>query len=237
MDNQTCILVKELVPLYRDKATSDQSNQIIEEHLKECDSCKVYFDDMMAENEYLNEIGHCSEEDKNDRESYVKIAKRLKKRRKIIIVSTIASILFIFICINSWFQTFMNVGGMEPTYESWANFVANKLIYNFRAPKQGEVVLLSYGDNLCMKRIIGVPGDTVEINFGHIYVNSEPLDKEYTFGTIERDGDVNYPIVLGKDEYFVLGDNYENSHDSRYQDFGLVHRDKIFGKVMFQTKF
>lgn len=235
MDKQTCILVKELIPLYCDKATSEESNQIIEEHLKECDSCKDFLDDIMAENEYKKEIS--AEEVKDDRDNYIKIAKRLKKRRRNIIVSTIASVLIIFICINSWFQTFFNIGGMEPTYEAGARCVANKLIYNFRAPKRGEVVILLYGDTVCMKRIIGVSGDIVDIDSGKVYVNSKPIDKEYTFGTITQEGDVNYPIVLGEDEYFVLGDNYEVSLDSRYRDFGLVHRDKIFGKVMFQTKF
>ncbi|ABX41473.1 signal peptidase I [Lachnoclostridium phytofermentans] len=237
MDKQTCILVKELIPLYCDKATSEQSNQIIEEHLKECDSCKVFLDSIMAENEFKKEMGQCSDEVKDDNENYVKIAKRLKKRRRMIITSTFAAVVFIFICITSWFQTFFNIGGMEPTYDFGANFVANKLIYSFRAPKQGEVVVLYYGDNVCMKRIIGIPGDTVDINSGHIYVNNELIDTEYTFGTMQWEGDVNYPIALGEDEYFVLGDNYENSLDSRYQSFGLVPRDNIFGKVMFQTNF
>lgn len=241
MEKQTCILVKELLPLYQDKAVSEESNHIIEEHLKECDSCKVLLDEMRKEDELEEGINQPTEEIKGDykkeRENYINLAKRLKKRRRIIICSTIVAVLFLFICFTSWFQTFFIAGGMEPTYEAGTNCVVNKLIYNFRAPKRGEVVVLSHHDIVIMKRIIGEPGDTIDIRHGKVYINKELLDSEYTFGSLNQKGNIKFPIVLGEEEYFVLGDNYEQSLDSRYLEFGLVSRDKIFGKVMFQTKF
>ena len=83
-----------------------------------------------------------------------------------------------------------------------------------------------------MKRIIGLPGETVQIDLeGNIYINGEILEEDYGLEPILFPGLAAEPITLGEDEYFVLGDNRNNSSDSRDASVGNIHRDDIVGKA------
>ena len=79
-----------------------------------------------------------------------------------------------------------------------------------------------------VKRLVALPGDTVEITGGHLYVNGELVPDPEQMGSVPADYG---PITLGDDEYFVVGDNRASSHDSRYNDVGPISRDAIMGKV------
>ena len=79
-----------------------------------------------------------------------------------------------------------------------------------------------------VKRVVGLPGDTVQFSGGHLYVNGELVPDPENMGSVPRDYG---PITLGEDEYFVVGDNRATSHDSRYDDVGPISRDAIMGKV------
>lgn len=104
------------------------------------------------------------------------------------------------------------------------------LLYKLGSIKRFDIVVLDeeYDDEIIIKRIIGLPGDNVEINNGKIYVNGEAIEDEYGYGeTSDCD-----KIELDDDEYFILGDNRLISKDSRY--FGPIKEDEIIGKIVFR---
>ena len=84
-----------------------------------------------------------------------------------------------------------------------------------------------------MKRVIAVPGDTVQIIDGKVYVNDEPFEEEIEEPYIENGLLAEEPVKVGEDEYFVLGDNRNNSEDSRYANIGNVKKEHIYGKAWF----
>ena len=84
-----------------------------------------------------------------------------------------------------------------------------------------------------IKRIVGLPGETIEVQDGKIIVNGKPIKEKYQTTTIEELGLLSEPITLGNNEYFVLGDDRQNSEDSRSVDLGAVKRADIAGKIWF----
>ena len=88
-------------------------------------------------------------------------------------------------------------------------------------------------DSYYIKRIIGLPGETVEIIENHVYINGEKLKEDYKTTDINDVGIVSEKMQLASDEYFVLGDDREKSEDSRNADVGNVKRSYIYGKAWF----
>ena len=82
-----------------------------------------------------------------------------------------------------------------------------------------------------MKRVIGLPGETVQIIGGLVYIDGAPLEDESGLGQVSLAGRAGSPITLGEDEYFLLGDNRDSSEDSRFANVGNVKADQIQGKV------
>ncbi len=128
---------------------------------------------------------------------------------------------------------------MSPTLTNGQEILINKLVYAVSSPKRGDVVVFLPNGNenthYYVKRVIGLPGETVQIKNGRIYINGEPYgitqyDKIYDAGIAEN------PITLEKDEYFVLGDNVNSSEDSRSANIGAVHVQDIIGKAWFHMK-
>ncbi len=124
---------------------------------------------------------------------------------------------------------------MNTTLSDGDNLILNKISYRFHDPERFDIVVFPFrhekGKNY-IKRIIGLPGETVHINKeGTIYINDEPLEESYGLEVIKNPGNAYEPITLGEGEYFVLGDNRNNSEDSRFDEVGIVHREEILGKV------
>lgn len=140
-------------------------------------------------------------------------------------------------------RTIVNGASMEPTlYGTDAenpdkvgdNLIVDKLTYHFRDPKRFDIIVFpyQYTGELYIKRIIGLPGETVQIDAnGSIYINGEVLGEGYGKEVIVNPGIALEPIVLGDDEYFVLGDNRNNSADSRTASVGNVKRSEIVGRA------
>lgn len=95
--------------------------------------------------------------------------------------------------------------------------------------KQNDIVVIKKNKNIIIKRIIGLPNENIEIN-NYVYVNG----KKYKDLYINNTGDINNIIYLKEDEFFVLGDNIENSIDSRFNEIGIIKRNEIIGKVLFK---
>ena len=127
---------------------------------------------------------------------------------------------------------------MEPTLEDGDNLIVDKITYRFKEPERLDIIVFPYRDGsglYYIKRIIGMPGDIVYINYrGEVYINSEILEEDYIKEKAVDAGIASLPIRLGEDEYFVLGDNRNNSTDSRFPEVGLVKKDEIIGRAILR---
>lgn len=127
---------------------------------------------------------------------------------------------------------------MEPTLYNEDNLIVQKFTYHFTDPERFDVVVFPFkhGERTYyIKRVIGLPGETVEIDSdGTIYIDGEVLEENYGKEVITNPGLAASPIHLGNNEYFVLGDNRNDSADSRDPSVGNVYRDDIVGKAWFR---
>ncbi|HBB32580.1 MAG TPA: signal peptidase I [Cyanobacteria bacterium UBA8803] len=152
-------------------------------------------------------------------------------------VKTIVLSCFLAIGIRSFVAEarYIPSGSMEPTLQINDRLIIDKLSYKFRDPQRGDIVVFSPTDALkkqnfkdaFIKRIIGLPGNTVEVKGGRVYIDNRPLREKY----IEEAPNYNFgPVKVPADQYLVLGDNRNNSYDSHY--WGFVPRDKIIGRAI-----
>ena len=125
----------------------------------------------------------------------------------------------------------------ENTLHNGDNLIVDKLSYRFHDPERFDIIVFpfQFQDNTYyIKRIIGLPGETVQImDDGSIYINGEKLEENYGMEVIKPEtiGRAAEPIELGDDEYFVMGDNRNNSSDSRTDMVGNIKRENIIGKA------
>lgn len=124
---------------------------------------------------------------------------------------------------------------MEPTLSDGDNLIVDKMTYHFREPKRFEIIVFPYQyikDTYYIKRIIGLPGETVSIDEqGRIYIDGEILKEAYGKEAILDAGLAAKEIVLADDEYFVMGDNRNDSADSRFVSVGNIKRENIVGRA------
>mgnify|MGYP002589653836 FL=1 len=128
---------------------------------------------------------------------------------------------------------------MAPAVVENGSVLVDRVAYHIRSPKKGDVVAFTPKGNTNdnVKRIVAVPGDTVQIKSGRLYVNGTATNLKQTGLSIKDAGRAETEITLGDDEYFVLGDNVNNSEDSRYESIGNVTRKEMIGKVWFCLSF
>lgn len=134
-------------------------------------------------------------------------------------------------------RTEVNGSSMEPTLQDGDNLIVDKISYRFRDPERFEVIVFPFeyqNETYFIKRVIGLPGETVQIDLdGTIYINDEPMYEIFGKEVIDEAhvGIAIEPITLGEDEYFVLGDNRNDSFDSRYEQVGNIHKSEIIGRA------
>lgn len=124
---------------------------------------------------------------------------------------------------------------MQPVIESGDTVLLDKFTYHFTKPDRMDVIAFEdENSRVFIKRIIGLPGERVKIAGGEVYINGEVLKTDTELPAISLPGLAEEEIILGKNEYFVLGDNPDTSEDSRFAEIGNVSIKRIIGKVWFR---
>ena len=160
-----------------------------------------------------------------------KIIKEILSWGKVIVIAVlIAFICNYFIIINAYVPS----GSMNDTIATKSRMIGFRLSYLRKDPQRGDIIIFRYPDDekrIFTKRIIGLPGETVEIIGGVVYIDGEALEEDYLKETPDR---ADYgPYNVPEDSYFCLGDNRNWSNDSRKWTNTYVSRDKILGKAIF----
>lgn len=136
-------------------------------------------------------------------------------------------------------RTEVSGDSMNDTLEDRDNLWVDKLSYHINEPERFDIVVFPYQESSVyyIKRIIGMPGESVKIGEdGTIYINDEPLEENYGKETISPNmiGRAGIDVKLGEDEYFVMGDNRNDSKDSRTEEVGNIKREDLEGKAVFR---
>ncbi|MEF9917463.1 MAG: signal peptidase I [Lachnospiraceae bacterium] len=152
---------------------------------------------------------------------------------QIAVVCTIA-----FVLVWYFGQRVSNIGdSMKPVLSNGDVTLVNRIVYNASRPKRNDIIVFKPNGNenshFYIKRIIGLPGETIEMKDGAIYIDQKKLKEEFKTTKLDNVGIVTEAMTLGGNEYFVLGDNRKSSEDSRMADIGNVKNDEIYGKAWF----
>ena len=153
----------------------------------------------------------------------------------IVIVATIFIGLTYFIITFVGQRTVVSGSSMETTLSDGDNLIVDKLSYRFRDPERFDIIVFPYKyeeNTFYIKRIIGMPGETIQIIDGYVYINGEILESDiYGNEVMEYASLASSPIELGEEEYFVLGDNRNHSSDSRDPSVGVLTREDLIGRA------
>ncbi|TDP45916.1 signal peptidase I [Aminicella lysinilytica] len=156
--------------------------------------------------------------------------------RDIVIAVIIAVVIVQFIK-----PTIVKESSMEPNFYANNYLFINKMAYKFdKTPKKGDVIVFKSNlltetgkKKLLIKRVIGVPGDVIDIKDGKVYINGKEDDQSYTMSG-ETIGSID-GLTVPKGKLFCMGDNRDVSIDSRYEEVGCVSESKVVGKVVFRA--
>lgn len=132
-------------------------------------------------------------------------------------------------------HTKIPTGSMISTINIGDHLIVNRLPYYYRDPQREELIVFRHEGQNLIKRVIGEPGDIIDIYDGKVFINDEELDETTyirVFESTEAQHELDFPYTVPEDYYFVMGDNRQESYDSRY--FGPIHRDTIFAKGGFR---
>lgn len=156
-----------------------------------------------------------------------------------ILLQTAVTILCILVIINVFFLRISSVSGssMIPTFREKDQVVSQILGYD--TPQYGDIVVIDPGtdsDAPYVKRIIGLAGDVIDMDMqsGTLYINGQPQREEYINEVMRKFGTISYPYTVPEDYVFVMGDNRNNSDDSRNSSIGALPIDNIVGKVVLR---
>ncbi len=137
---------------------------------------------------------------------------------------------------HTYFLTSVIVQGrsMMPTLQDGDRYLLDRLSYRYRGPRRGELVVLRDPghEDFAVKRVVALPGESVQVKDGVLYINGRPLAEPYLASGTQTlaPASMEQLLRLGRDQYFVLGDNRAESEDSRY--YGAVKRDWFIGSLV-----
>lgn len=168
--------------------------------------------------------------------------KKVKKRTPLsYLVEVIIYVVLILVCIF-WVpehvlqRTVVNGQSMENTLHTGESLLVEKVSYHFKNPKRYDIVVFypegREVNKYYVKRVYGLPGETIQIKDNQIYINGSVVEDKYAKNKIDDAGIAEEPVTLAEDEYFVLGDNREVSLDSR--DLGPIEKENIAGHVILR---
>ncbi len=170
--------------------------------------------------------------------------KRNSKHKTLSVLSdVIIYLLIIYICIylipNYVIQrTIVDGPSMEDTLHNGEHLMVEKISYRLEQLKRFDIIVFyphgRESEEYYVKRIIGLPGETVQIIESNIYINGNILEENYGTEPITYAGLAENPLTLGEDEYFVMGDNRKLSLDSRYEEVGVVSKENIGGRALLR---
>lgn len=175
-------------------------------------------------------------------ETKEKLEERLEDRkvRKILnwVFQIMVTLIFGVLVGISMFQSVtMQESAMEPTLQVGERFFVNRAVYKVSSPKRDDIIVYKTSGSddaaLHIGRVIGLPGETVQISNGNILINGAVYNENKDFPEISNAGLASDGVSLESGEYFILGDNRNNSEDSRYGDIGNINKKYIVGKVWF----
>lgn len=231
----------------------------IEDSLEFCKQIQFYYDaekkekdkkeDSIVHNEFARNATHSLDELSNQEIT----AWKGKKHSENGVVHFVNNLFLLGVCVLiAYFiasvvthyvahQTSVEGESMEPSLSDGDSIIIQKVSYYLGEPKRFDVIVFPVNNDTeqpnntyYVKRIIGLPNETVQINDGKVYINDNELEGDnYCLSEILNPGNASDPISLGDDEYFVLGDNRNMSTDSRSDYVGLIHREDIVGEVLF----
>ncbi len=165
-----------------------------------------------------------------------KINKSTFKEIFSVIFYCFAAVLLAFVIVFSVGMKVRVIGvSMEPALYNGQEVLVNRFLYRISSPDRGDIVAFLPNGNqnahYYLKRVVGLPGEKIQITDGYVYIDGLLLEEDEHFDKIADAGIADMEVVLGNDEYFVLGDNRNNSEDSRSGNLGPIKKDTIAGKV------
>lgn len=171
-----------------------------------------------------------------DKESKKPLIKKIIYEIIIWVVEIVVVITLAYFLVNYAIErTTMHGNSMETTLLDQDKIIVNKYSYRFSEPKRYDVIVFKQSDKehsyYNIKRIIGLPGEVIQIESGNIYINGEVITEPLVTETIKNSGLAAEEILLDDNEYFILGDNRNNSEDSRFANIGTILFDDIIGKA------
>ena len=154
------------------------------------------------------------------------------------IIGSLAAIFLAFVIVFSiGMRTSVIGNSMEPALYNGQEILMNRVVYKLSAPKRNDVVVFLPNGNenshYYVKRVIGLPGATIQIKDGRVYINGVLLNEDDALDQMIDAGIAQNELTLAADEYFVLGDNRNSSEDSRSGNIGALKKDNIIGKAWF----
>lgn len=223
------ILQGDLAPSVSEKKTEDDTVFKMEKLPDETE--ETLPDDVHIEDniETKEDIEENTEEDANESEEKSSVLRNLIGFAICIILAVSLSFLVTHFVAH---HTEVDGSSMEPALQNKDQIIVEEVSYYMHEPERFDVIVFPFSEGVYyIKRVIGLPGEMIQIKEGAVYINGNKLEDPYATVPMEDAGLAAEEIILAKDEYFVLGDNRNNSVDSRKAEVGVVHADDISGRA------
>lgn len=161
----------------------------------------------------------------------------LKDIMELLVGGAVAVFLAFVLVFSVGMRTSVIGDSMEPALHNGQEILMNRILYRISMPRRGDVIVFLPNGNqnthFYVKRVVGLPGETVQIRDGSVYIDGVLLEENELFDKIADPGIAQNELLLEGDEFFVLGDNRNSSEDSRSGNIGAVKKDDIVGKAWF----